>query len=94
MAPVFPFWDVKHVMFDHWSLSRLVPCAMRGVTRFVKWPKNIRLQRNGHVSSEVSEDMTVIPAVVFLLLGPVESLVSFVTNSAVGSTALEFGGRV
>ena len=46
------------------------------------------------MSSEVSEHMTVLPVVVFPLLGPVEPLMSFVGNSAVGPTALEFGGRV
>ena len=51
----------------------------------VKWPKNIRLQRNGNVSKEVAEHMTVIPVAVFLLLDPVDSLVSLVGNSAVGA---------
>ena len=88
------------MVIDHWSFSRLVVRHKRRNT-FCQWPKNIRRQRNSHISSEVSEHMTVIPVVVFLLpavncdhfnLHPVATLVSFVGNSAVGSTALESGG--
>ena len=66
----------------------------RRYTFFDKWPKNIRLQRNSHVSKDVTEHMTVIPVVVFLLLDPVETPASLVGNSAVGATTLESGGRV
>ena len=54
-------WGRNLVVIDHWSFSRLVVCGTRDVTRFVKWPKHIRLKSNSHVSSEVSEHMTVIP---------------------------------
>ena len=75
------------MVIDHWSFSRLVVFGTRDVTRFVKWPKHIRLKSNSHVSSEVSEHMIVIPVVVALLLvmncdhsipDAVETLVSLV----------------
>ena len=75
------------------SVSRLVVGGTRDLRCFVEWSKHIRLQRNGQVSSEVSERMTIVPAVVPLLLvlncdhfdlDPVEALVSLVDDIRCG----------
>ena len=79
---------------DHWSFSVWCSALRETLPVVVKWPKNILLQRNSHVSNEVAEHMTVIPVAVSLLLDPVETFVSLVGNSAVGATALESGGRM
>ena len=94
MAIVFLCFGIGTLWFFITGVFHVWWCAPRETLHVVvKWPKNIRLQRNSHVSNEVAEHLTVLPVAAFVLLDPVETLVSLLGNFAVGAT-LESGGRV